>query len=488
MAITNLITPQTLSPAYNPIITVVDSTNKNQDGFLFVFDVYSGCSAVSGLKIGTYKLPANLDGYGVFDCHRALETLVSADVYPELTGFTTSSNSFNKFHIQIGEEFNFTWNFYDNFQAGAVLGTGTTYPGNVGFTSTTANYFEVGDRVLITQNSTGATNSEYDGVHTVLEIGSGYIIIDVGFGASTPAEAGTVVYSDNRKTTFTGLTSTTCTYITNSAIPHEEFRNYDFNDFNIDSTDQGRFLTNVPDNYPFHITSRAYVNAFQTATTATARMVIITDDGGIFKFAGAPTSNYKSIGIGPYNLNNSTLSVGTQPVITTNTTRYSAYTETSASARTSEVLVFNVYDNCSRFEQYQLMFMDRLGSFISFTFDLASIETYNNEKKEFKKITGSYNPTTNTWGYNSYDRGRTVFNVDEIRQITINSNWIKEDVARYLKELISSPEVYHIDSNGNWLPIIITDRSFTPGTMAVQKLINVRLTFEYAQNDEIQRG
>lgn len=486
MSIIRKIFPPELNPAYNPIITVVDSTNKNEDGFLFVFDVYSGCSATYENKVGTFKLPANIDGYGVFDCHRAVESLVGADIYPTLTGFTTPSNSFDKIHIQIGEEFNFVWNFNDNFQAGALL-TGTSYPGNVGFTSTTTNYYSVGDRVLIAQNTTGATNSQYDGVHTVLEQGSGYIVIDVGFGASTPEEAGTVVYSDQRKTLFTGLTATSCVYLTNSALSHESYRTYDYHDFNIDGVDQGRFLTNVVDNFPFHLTSRAYLNAFQTATTATTRMVIITDDGGMFKFSGSP-SNFYSVGIGPYNLNNSTLSYGTQPVITSNTTRYSAYTENSSSARTSEMLVFNVYDNCSRFEQYQLAFMDRLGSIISFTFDLASIDTYTNQKKEFKKITGSYNPTTNTWGYNSYDRGRTIFNVDETKQIKVTSNWIKEDVAEYLREMFTSPEVYHIDSNGNWLPIIITDNNYIPGKQVTKKLINVELTFQYAQQDDIQRG
>jgi hypothetical protein len=476
MAITKLIFPQDLNPAYNPIITVVDSTNKNQTDFNFIFDVYSGCSTTN--RIGRFQMPANVDGYGVFDAHRSLETKVSADIYPNLTGSVQANASFNKFNIQIGEEFQYTWNFTDNF----------FYSGLVGFTGTTPHYKSVGDSILVTQNPTGATNPGYDGVQTVAYVLDAYrLVINEPFGASTGAEAGTIIYSDYRKTQFTGLTATTCLYVTNAALGHQEFRNYDYHQFNINTTDQGRFLTNVPSNYRFALNSRACINAFATGSTAFGRLVIKTDTGGEYKI-NLTSSNYLTIGMGPYNLNNATLSSGSQPVLTSANKRYSAYTETSASAITSEVLVFDLYEKCTPYDQYQLIFLDRLGSFVSFNFDLASTKTINIDRKEFKKLTGDYYPTSNTWGYNSYDRGRTVMGVTETQQYTVNSNWVTESEAEYLKELFTSPEVYYIDSSGYWIPVIISDTSYTVKQRVKDKIFNITLQFQLAQRDEVQRG
>lgn len=475
--ITKKIFPQELSPAYNPIITVVDSNNKNETDFAFVFDVYSGCSTTN--RVGRFKILANPDGYGVFDAHRALETLVYADIFTNLTGSSQAVNSFDKFNIQIGEEFQYVWNFTDNI----------AQPGNLlGFTGSTPHYKSVGDSILVTQNTTGATNPSYDGVHIVTSILDDYALVtDQQFGVSTPAEAGTIIYSDYRKTLFTGLTASTCTYVTNSAISHQDFRNYDYHEFNLDAVDQGRFLTNVPDNYRFALNSQAYVNAFATGATNIDKLVIKTDAGSTFRI-DLGSYNYHSIGVGPYNLNNATLLQGTQPVLTTANKTYSAYTENSSSAITSEVLVFDIYEKCTPYDQYQLIFIDRLGSFVSFNFDLASTETINIDRKEFKKITGSYNPTSNSWGYNSYDRGRTIMGVTETKSYSLTSNWVTEDEAAYLKELFTSPEVYHIDSSGVWLPVIIKDSSYVIKQRVKDKIFNITLQFEYAQRDEIQRG
>lgn len=474
--ITAKIFPQDLNPVYNPIITVVDSDNKNQTDFKFVFDVYSGCGTTQ--RVGRFKIPANPEGYGVFDAHRALESYVSADVLPGHTGYVVSPNSFDKFNIQIGEEFQYVWNFTDNFFSG----------GSVGFTGTTPHYKSVGDKILITQNPTGATNQAYDGVHIVTGIVDAYgLITDQTFGVPTPAEAGTIIYSDYRKTIFTGLTGTSCYYITNGALSNESFRNYNYHEFNIDRTDQGRFLTNVPDNYRFDLNSQAYVNAFATGATSFSRLIIKTDTGGTYKI-NLTSSNYLTLGVGPYNLNNSSLSFGSQPVLTTSNKRYSAYTENSSSGITSEVLVFDLYEKCTPYTQYQLAFMDRLGSFMSFNFDLASTQTINIERKEYKQLTGSYNPSTNSWGYNSYDRGRTIMNVGETTQYSLTSNWVTESEAEYLKELFTSPEAYHIDSNGIWIPIVIKDSSYTVKQRVKDKIFNITLQFEYAQRENIQRG
>ena len=62
MAQTTIASPQVLTPAYNPTKYIVDSTNKNKNGFKYIFDIYESGTAN---KIGEYKvLPRINDGYG----------------------------------------------------------------------------------------------------------------------------------------------------------------------------------------------------------------------------------------------------------------------------------------------------------------------------------------------------------------------------------------------------------------------------------------
>ncbi len=53
MAITTIYEPQDITPAYNPMKFLYDSTNKNNLGFKYIFDVYqSGTSN----KIAEYRV------------------------------------------------------------------------------------------------------------------------------------------------------------------------------------------------------------------------------------------------------------------------------------------------------------------------------------------------------------------------------------------------------------------------------------------------
>ena len=86
--------PQDFTPAYNEVKFIVDSTNKNLDGFRYIFEVYeSGTSN----RIGYYKaLPTYGTGYGMQDISKLLCNLVSYDFDPSVTTFYDAANSYYK--------------------------------------------------------------------------------------------------------------------------------------------------------------------------------------------------------------------------------------------------------------------------------------------------------------------------------------------------------------------------------------------------------
>lgn len=189
--------PDKFQPVYNPINFYVNSDNKTQEGFKYLADVFS---AGTSTRFARYRpAPRPVDGYGVIDINQVLSSRVSffIDQYQNIIADTPES--YVNYDIEFGEEYVNYWRFYDNFDGGSQTG----FNGGGLISATQAHTFEVGDQIYIQQDP-GYVNEGYNGVHTVLNVPNPYsVILDIPFSGS-PANGGTAVYADRRKTTFTG--------------------------------------------------------------------------------------------------------------------------------------------------------------------------------------------------------------------------------------------------------------------------------------------
>ena len=69
---TKIAEPFDFAPAYNPLMFIYNSTNKNKLGFKYIFQVFQSGTAT---KIGEYKvLPRFNDGYGQIDISKLLQS------------------------------------------------------------------------------------------------------------------------------------------------------------------------------------------------------------------------------------------------------------------------------------------------------------------------------------------------------------------------------------------------------------------------------
>jgi hypothetical protein len=476
-------TPQILSPVYNTLPFVVESTNSNKDGFQFVFDIF-----VNNQRIYRERKPVNPQGYGVFDAHRILENEVFFDLFPLNSGTTSIPNSFVNYNIQYGEEFEFEWD-YDDF----YFNPGGSFNGFIGLTSFTQNqhYFQVGDVINITQQSFSGSPNFNNGVYTVVETNSPYsVVINTTYDISGTSAtiSGTSIYADFRKTLFTGVTASTGFYATNSVLDFEDYNDWNANNYITTTTNIGNFFTNMPNNYKVKTNSLGCVNLFNSGNTLTNStfLQIETDNGKFIKInVSSPNVRFKTYGVFPYNLNNSNLTVGTQPVIDSAVKFYSAYTVSSTSAITSSILTFEVNHECSKYEDQILLFQDKLGSFIPFHFDLVSKENLSKNIKTFKKGVGGFDGTS--WKYNLKDRGETIINQDIDKKMKVTSNWVDEKTHDYLSELFESTEVYHFKNN-QLLPIIIENTEWEQKKRINDKIFNVEFVFRYAFGVNSIRG
>jgi hypothetical protein len=157
----------------------------------------------------------------------------------------------------------------------------------------------------------------------------------------------------------------------------------------------------------------------------------------------------------------------------------------SGLTETSEVKLFNVDSSPSRYDNIELVFLDRLGSFIPANFSLQSAKSINITRNEYTKILGDLgNNGANKWGYQSTERGRQNFGTFVKTQVTAISNWITEAESNYLQELYSSQNVY-VREYGQLWPVIITSNSYSIVTKNNKKNIQITITFEYANNDTV---
>ncbi len=195
---------------------------------------------------------------------------------------------------------------------------------------------------------------------------------------------------------------------------------------------------------------------------------------------------------GAKNLNlidNADLSTGTQPIITSAVSYWVIKIKTSAGNLFGE---FKCYLNsqCSKYKSFRLHWLNRLGGYDSFTFDMASQEDINIERNFFTKLlqdSGNYS-SPKSYGYTT--RGETQYHTQYSTIYSVTSNWITEDESNMLAEMMTSPNVYwEKDADNNkFIPINIKATTYRKQSKTNNntKVFNHEFQFEVSYKEKIQ--
>lgn len=486
MSITIHSQPQSLSPVYNPMIIAVTSSNQSLENFQFVADIY-----VNGTFSTRMKVPVNPDGYGVFDIHRHVENGITYDFNPEWNNWNIATNSFATYSVEFSEEFRFEWPFVDNFFSA----------GSVGFVGTTEPLFNIGDEIFVQQIAT-ATEPSYSGIATIVSITqSGLtwsIVTNKPWVQSTPVNGGTITLANFALNILSVTASTGEQYAWNGVYPFLDFINYDYIDYVPNTTaPYAEWLTNMPDNYEVGTDSRVWFLAYKNASNQQKDLMIETNVG-TFRITSVysadvetePNKRLTMVGVGPYQLLTYTSSIinWSEPIINADTKTYSVWTRNQITQQDTEKKIFKIKDYCSRYEKIQLIFMDKLGSFIPFTFNKVNRENRSMSRKTWGSNYGQYAPASNNWNYKSWDRGTRTLDTVVNEKVIVNSDWVNQITSDYLMELFESPEVYWVKEDGTTIAINITTTTFERKQTINDQIINYTLEFELAVRSNTQRG
>lgn len=429
--------PQEFQSAYNEVIMVLDSTNKAEDKFQYVVDIN-----IDGVYSSRLKIQSNPQGYGVVDISKHLASRIDKNIidFTERDLFQRIQDNFIKYDVTLSEEY--------------VLGTSFTGVNNVGgFTqyvyASDHNFIE-GDFVTVSN----CTNPTYDGVQEVTSATATTITTTRAF--SLTGGTGDSILSNGTTTIIPSATVfSEDKYATTNVVDWVDYPSWDATDYIVDGADPAKFMTNLPTSFTVKLNGRYSFNIYNKTTDEARYLKVSSDNNGTYFYdnvftASTDSSKFLSVGVGPYDIINAPKS-GSVPVpgipIDGDTKSYTIELMDASFNSSSEMYYFTIDRSSTSHENYQLLYLNKGGSYSTFNFSAAHEKSVKAKKTSFKQNYGSYDSSANTYGWNSHDRGSTRLDtvIDEV--YSLNSDYVTEAVGNTIEDLIISPEVYHITAS-----------------------------------------
>lgn len=480
MAITIVQNPKPLVPSFNPIYTVVDSDNKTQQGFRYVYSVYDDeTNTLIGAPLPVAPEPVN--GYGAIDISKLIQSQVNYNIDLNSTVFQ-APNNYVKYRIEVYESYLYSWDFTGI--------TGTLGQTNFTLQGSTPSVWNFNDEITIV-TSIGGT--PYDGNFTVLTTPGNLTVAIANYQSGYTATSGTVYWANNKKTT-SSATIIDGLYAFNGVRSFKDFFNYNEVDYLIDqavSSTTKSLLTDMPVS-GFTVTPEQdlWLSFFRNPATTgqTIQYRIQNSNGDIFYNAasfGTDTSLECSVGAGPGNINPFVQS-GTLPVIKSDTTYYDfwlAETAANGGSQLSKKYRINVDQRC-KISDKEILFKDRMGSWLSYAFQLKDKETGTIERQNYNKYLGAVD-VVNGWEYQLKDAGQTNYSVNVTKEFELNTNWMNDEMSVLFEQLLSSPTTFIKMDDGIYYSCIVQDNGFETARQRNKQLIRKSVRVRMSNLDAI---
>ena len=464
MATTIIAQPPVMMPAYNPIKYIIDNTNKNEPGFRYIFTIYPAAgSHIPANVLAQYRvLPVFSTGYGEQDISRLMQSLVTWNFASGQV-----NESWYLYDIDLGYE------YVDNVEYTASV----TIDGlNTNITSTTAHGYIVGDQIVITQADGGVANPALEGLHTVISVtNSTNFTVNVLWTTITDATInGNVTYADLRKTQV----------LDDEAIVDQEVFN---GAYSLGIYAQGAFP--YAEYYGTLDPSYALTSLTNPNTTATAAS--ITDN--IFYLMCRVVNGVDYI-LTYFNMNNTSLGNTTiSPAdglynFPIDTATYSItqdfYIKIKANnAAGTEFKYYFNYDGRCAINEDILYYLDRMGSWQSFNFQLKTYEKGQITREMYNQhVDGQV--VSNEWVYDTDAMGNRTYNTNVSYTLDLNTNWMDQYNANRFQELLTSPQVFYYNGT-DYRACTIDSTGFENFRQRNKNLIKQSVTIKLALNTPI---
>ncbi len=476
--------PQAFTPIYNPITFTFNSPYYNRYGFRYLFNI---TNAKDNSVIGEYNLSPNIIGDGFININKVLSNLTSVDFTPNSLYDNDATNSYVDYNISIGAEFSEKWYYQNvNTYTGTSIYSGYTLLTNVVDIS---HSYVAGDQINI---SSSLTSNSLNGLHQVVEVVSNTkIVIDLPFIVGTDTStSGSTIYADNRKTSYLDVVIISGLTAFNGARSWSDFINWVDNDYTITSgVTETNFLSNIP-NSGFTITGEQdiWLNVHTTPLTGSSYIVVAETSNNITSFIqeiNSTSNSVQQIAVGFNQISSIFPDCYPNPSVGC-IDYYDIYIliDGDPAKRVSKKIRFTLDKRC-KIEDYEILFMDRMGSLASYAFQLRAMEKGNITRNTIKQQV-DYNLSNESYS-NAYDiteRGTAITNINLVKTLELNTNWMSDEMSVYFEELLTSPYTW-IKINNQYLACTINDTDFEVVRQKNKNLIRKTITITMANNNPL---
>lgn len=235
------------------------------------------------------------------------------------------------------------------------------------------------------------------------------------------------------------------------------------------------FLTNYPNstttntekNYKKYAPSDYGVIAFKGSSATSTNVVLYQSNGQIvagLTLSGTSDVNGTYIPSGPQNL----LDAG----ITQNQLDLTDYYQI-------EIGGYSFYYKIDRegcnYDRVNFLFINSFGVWDNYGVSLPKAHNTSLDKKQITKPMIDYSSTTSP--YNGLRRGHEYYNIQSTDTYSISSEFLTQQQAEWLSELLESPSVY-IQEGSNFIPVLITNSAYVHNTnKKSQKIFQYRIEY-----------
>ena len=442
MAITLEGRPQDFTPVYNPVNFYFDSDNKTNSGFRYVFDLYE--QGVAEKISETRGAPRPVDGFGESFLSKLLSPLITRKFDPLNVTVQDAEEHYIRYELKVGEEYLLEWLYsdYEFYSGGASIYNGFVQLRQFTATSPNAHPFVIGDQINVIQDDGGALKPILTGLHTIVEIVDDWtVVIDMDFNAvgSGATVGGEITYADNKKLiTRDLLVETGIAY--NGAFGVQAFRVYDELPFILDGFNvNARLLTTVPFIYKVGENADIWLNFGQGDSPFTQLAYFVNSNGDVFRKSILDATKFIRQFYAGTDDTGLTLISGTAGLIKATTTYYEVYTADVGGNQTSKKYRFEIDRRC-RIEETNVLFEDKLGSFIPIMFQLHTEKEIDVERLEYRERLGDLDG--GKWTHDTQAEGMATANVTQDEGHLLRSNFMGRAELDYYTELIASPTVF----------------------------------------------
>lgn len=446
---------------------IVDSTNKNNTAFEYIFQVFASGTAT---EIARYAVkPRFGDGYGQID----LSELLSSKLLSEIenagaTSYFDASRSYYNYDVKIGERY-----IQDLAYTSALTNSGGFIRVNV------SNSYSVGDQIFITQADGGTANPTLEGYQTITAVGVGYFVVNALWSTVTNANIdGSIRYADNRRTQTLNVVSSLNNYVFNGVFDSVGISAYNPNQYDLNSATDKPLTVLPTEGYMIGQNAPLLINFRTQGGSGAVRFQ--NSNGDVFDLNLIGSGEITTVNCGTFNTPTLSVVSGTLPLVKPSTTHYDVWYEDSG--QKSVKTRINIQQGCE-IDPYSIVFVDRLGSLISLPFTLKSREsmdvkkeTYNREQDGF--ISGGM------WQNKVIEGGVMQVNLSQMKKIQLEAPYVNDEMSELYYQMHASPSLLLFDGS-NLHPITLDNTNVTKQRLKVDRKNRYSITVSFSNNEKV---